>query len=122
MLPYLDRPLVQDYLPAFWVILLATLLRIAADSYGFMLLALHRDRAIALIALSGAIASALLNLVLTPLAGLWGASLAYVLTSAGLFAARYALCRPGLPTKDPDEADLSETEASHAVLKGASLP
>jgi O-antigen/teichoic acid export membrane protein len=96
LLPYLHQPLLDDYLPLFWVILLATLLRIAADGYGFALLALHRDNAIALVAVAGGGVSAVLNLVLTPLAGLWGAATAYVLTSGGLFAARYALSRPAI--------------------------
>jgi len=94
MLPFLDQPLVQDYLPIFWVILFATLLRVAADAYGFALLALHRDRAIATIAVAGALASAGLNLVLTPLIGLWGAAIAFAITSGGLFAARYFFSRP----------------------------
>jgi len=105
MLPFLDQPLVQDYLPIFWVILFATLLRAAADAYGFALLALHRDRAIAIIALGGAIASAGLNLILTPLAGLWGASAAYVLTSGGLFAARFWQSRHEQPTATPTRLD-----------------
>jgi O-antigen/teichoic acid export membrane protein len=96
LIPYLDEPLVQDYLPVFWVILLATLLRVAADSYGFVLLAQHQDRAIATIAVGGAIVSAALNSILTPLAGLWGASVAYVLTAGGLFAARFWKSRSSL--------------------------
>lgn len=95
LVPFLDQPLVQDYLPIFWVILFATLLRVAADAYGFALLALHRDRATAIIALGGAIASAGLNLILTPLAGLWGAAIAFAITSGGLFTARYFFSRPG---------------------------
>lgn len=109
LVPFLDEPLVQDYLPVFWVILFATLLRVAADSYGFVLLALHQDRAIAIIAFGGAIASAVLNLILTPLAGLWGASVAFVLTSGGLFAARFWKSRsaqlPARPTRR-DELEL----------------
>jgi O-antigen/teichoic acid export membrane protein len=121
MLPYLDRPLVQEYLPIFWVILFATLLRVAADSYGFMLLALHRDRAIAAVALGGAIASAALNLVLTPLAGLWGAAAAYVLTSSGLFATRYALSRPDQSGEVSRDTEIAETEASRAAVESASF-
>jgi len=94
ILPFLHQPLMEDYLPIFWMILLATMLRVAADAYGFILLALHRDRAIAVIAAGGAAASAVLNLIFTPLAGLWGASAAYTLTSGGLFAARFLLSRP----------------------------
>jgi O-antigen/teichoic acid export membrane protein len=92
-LPYLHQPLVQEYLPIFWIVLGATLLRIAADGYGFVLLALNRDRAIAGIALAGAVMSALLNLMLTPLLGLVGAASAYAITSAGLLAARFYFSR-----------------------------
>lgn len=94
LLPYLGQPLVEESLPIFWVVLFATLLRVAADAYGFVLLALNRDRAIAAIAVAGALASAGMNVVLTPLAGLWGAAMAYAITSGGLFAARYFFSRP----------------------------
>jgi O-antigen/teichoic acid export membrane protein len=76
------------------MILFATILRIAADGYGYALLALNRDTEIAVIAFVGAIASAVLNAILTPLTGLWGAATAYVITSAGLLAIRYYLTRP----------------------------
>jgi len=70
IVPFLHQPLVEDYLPIFWMILLATMLRVAADAYGFILLALHRDRTIAGIAAGGAVASAGLNLI--PAGGLVG--------------------------------------------------
>ena len=88
LLPLIGRPLLQDYFWVFGVILLATLLRIAADGYGYMLLALHRDRAIAVISASGVVLSAVLNALLIPLAGLAGAACAYVITAATLLAAR----------------------------------
>ena len=95
LLPYLGQPVVQESLPIFWMVLFATLLRVAADAYGFVLLALNRDRAIAAVAVAGALASAGMNIVLTPLAGLWGAATAYAITSGGLFAARHFFSRPG---------------------------
>jgi O-antigen/teichoic acid export membrane protein len=94
LLPYLGRPLLEDYLGVFWIILFATMLRIAADGYGYALLALNRDSEIAIVAFVGALASAMLNAILTPLAGLWGAATAYVITAAGLLAIRYYLTRP----------------------------
>jgi O-antigen/teichoic acid export membrane protein len=94
LLPYLGRPLLENYLFVFWIILFATILRIAADGYGYALLALNRDTEIAIIAFGGAVASAVLNAILTPLAGLWGAATAYVITAAGLLAIRYHLTRP----------------------------
>ena len=93
LLPYLGRPLVEESLPIFWIVLFASLLRVAADAYGYVLLALNRDRAIATIAVAGALASAGLNLVLTPLIGLWGAAIAFAITSGGLFTARYFFSR-----------------------------
>jgi O-antigen/teichoic acid export membrane protein len=94
LLPYLGRPLLENYLVVFWMILFATILRVAADGYGYALLALNRDREIAIIAFVGAVASAVMNAILTPLAGLWGAATAYVITAAGLLAIRYYLTRP----------------------------
>lgn len=93
LLPLLDRPLLQQNLPVFWIILAATALRAGADSYGFVMLALRKDRAIAIASVCGAIASAILNLALLPAFGLSGAALAYVLTGGGLLAARYAITR-----------------------------
>jgi O-antigen/teichoic acid export membrane protein len=88
ILPFIGRPLLQDYLGVFALILLATLMRIAADGYGYVLLALHRDRAIAAISVSGVALSALLNVVLVLVAGLIGAALAFLLTASSLLAAR----------------------------------
>lgn len=96
LLPFLGRPLLQDYLPVLWVMLVATVLRVGADGYSFALLALHRDRAILVIAVAGAVGSALANILLVRPFGIYGATLAYALTSAGLLAARYAFSRaPG---------------------------
>jgi O-antigen/teichoic acid export membrane protein len=77
----------------FWLILAATVLRIGADSYGFVLLALHRDTAIAVIAVAGVILSAVLNLVLVPAFGLYGAAYAFVLTALGLALTRFWITR-----------------------------
>jgi O-antigen/teichoic acid export membrane protein len=95
LLPLLNQPLAQEHLPVFWLILFATVLRIAADFYGFVLLSLNRDRAIAWVAAGGALASAALNLLLIPTFGLMGAGAAYAVTSGGLFLARYVFSRPG---------------------------
>jgi O-antigen/teichoic acid export membrane protein len=93
LLPFLARPLLQASLPIFWIVMAATLLRIGADGYGFVLFALQRDRVIATLAIGAALASALLNLALTPWAGLYGAAAAFVVTSGGLFALRYYFSR-----------------------------
>lgn len=93
LLPFLERPALYDHLSIFWIVLAATALRAAADGYGFVLLALHRDTAIAVVSVAGAVASVALNVALIPLLGITGAALAYVLTSAGMLAARYRVTR-----------------------------
>ncbi|HWM46865.1 MAG TPA: hypothetical protein VNR11_08125 [Xanthobacteraceae bacterium] len=93
LLPLIGRPLLAEHLSVFWIVLAAMVLRTGADSYGYALLALHRDRAIAVISVAGVLCSAALNTVLVPLLGLPGAGYAFVLTSLALFAARYWLTR-----------------------------
>lgn len=93
LLPLIDRPLLQQNLAVFAIVMVATLLRAAADSYNFVLLALHRDQAIAATSLAGVAATAALNLVLIPLAGLDGAACAFLIVSLVLVTARYRLSR-----------------------------
>ena len=93
LLPFLQRPTLYDHLAIFWIVLAATALRAAADGYGFVLLALHRDTAIAVISVAGAVASIAFNVALIPLLGIAGAALAYLLTSGGLLAVRYRVTR-----------------------------
>jgi len=81
LLPFLQRPLLDIYLPVFALLMVANWARIAADKFGYVLLALHRDRAILFASAVGAIMSAALNLILVPHFGLWGAGSAFLLTS-----------------------------------------
>jgi O-antigen/teichoic acid export membrane protein len=104
VLPYLDRPALQANLPIFWLILTATLTRVGADTYAFILLALHRDKAIAIISVAGAVASAALNTALIPLMGLAGAGTAYLLTGGGLWAARWWSANSGKTPLDAAQA------------------
>lgn len=86
--PLLNRPELQQHTAIYFLILAATLMRIGADCYGFFLLVLHRDHAIAVISIGGAILSVALNIILIPQFGISGAGLAYLLTGAGLLGAR----------------------------------
>jgi O-antigen/teichoic acid export membrane protein len=93
LLPYVGRPLLQNYLPVLWIVLAATILRMGADSYSFALLALGRDRAILVIAVLGALGSALANSLMVPVFGIYGAAITYLTTSTALLAARYTYSR-----------------------------
>ena len=63
---------------------------------------MRRDRTIAWVAAAGALASAGLNLVLTPFFGLAGAATAYAMTSGGLLAARFVLSRTATLERNND--------------------
>ncbi len=93
LLPYLNRPLLSTHLMVFNIIVAATLLRLAADAYNYVLLALHHDRAIAIVNMAGVPISAGLYTLLIPLLGLEGAALSYLITGAFLFAPRWLLSR-----------------------------
>jgi len=91
VLPLLGRPQLEQSLPLFGLLMFATMLRIVADGYNFVLYALRKDRAMAAASLAGVAASALLNVLLVPPLGLAGAGLAYALAAAGLLVARRTL-------------------------------
>ena len=91
MLPWFERPLLEASLPVFFVVLVATAMRIGADGLGYVLYALGRDRAIAATALAGVAMTATFDLLLVPSLGLPGAAVAFLLVGLGLFAARARL-------------------------------
>ena len=93
LLPFLQKPLLEDHLWLFAAILIATWLRIAVDKYGYLLLALHRDRAILSASVAGVAVSVVLNLILIQLFGLSGAAAAFLLTGATVLVLEVALSR-----------------------------
>jgi O-antigen/teichoic acid export membrane protein len=93
IIPYLERPLLAAHLSVFIIIVAATLLRLGVDSYNYVLVALHHDRAIAVISLAAVPLSAALYVLLIPPFGLEGASIAYLLTGALLIVPRLVLSR-----------------------------
>lgn len=88
VLPWFGRPQLAEALPIYYVILAATLARIGSDGFGFVLIALHRDRAIAATALGGVAATAAADLALIPAFGLPGAAAAYLVVGLALVALR----------------------------------
>jgi O-antigen/teichoic acid export membrane protein len=91
LLPFLQRPALEQHLLLFALIMLASWARIAADKYGYVLLALHRDRAILIASVAGAATSVILNVTLLPVFGLWGAASAFLLTGVVVAALEAAM-------------------------------
>ena len=80
-----------EALPIYYVILAATLARIGSDGFGFVLIALRRDPAIAATGLGGVAATAAADVVLIPAFGLPGAAAAYLAVGLTLMALRRRL-------------------------------
>jgi O-antigen/teichoic acid export membrane protein len=97
LLPYLDRPLLSEYIPVFIIVVAATVLRTGVDSYNYVLVALHHDRAIAIMSIVAVPLSAALYALLMQPFGLNGAALAYLITCALLLAPRLILSRRATP-------------------------
>lgn len=89
-----NKPQLSAHSAIFIWIILAMLLRILADSYHFVLYALHRDRTIAIVNLAGAAGSAILNALLVSTLAVAGAVAASIVTATGLLVSRLLLSRP----------------------------
>lgn len=96
IIPYIDRPLLAAHLPVLVIVVAATVLRVGVDSYNYVLVALHRDRAIAVMSLIAVPLSAALYAGLMPLYGLNGAAVAYLVASLLLLVPRVVLSRRSL--------------------------
>jgi O-antigen/teichoic acid export membrane protein len=93
LLPFMQKPLLEDHLWLCAAIMIATWLRIAVEKYAYLLLALHRDRTILGASVAGVVVSVVLNVTLIPLFGLSGAALAFFLTGATVLVLEVALSR-----------------------------
>jgi O-antigen/teichoic acid export membrane protein len=101
IIPYIDRPLLSAYVPVFAIVVTATVLRVGVDSYNYVLLALHHDRAIAIMSMIAVPLSAVLYALLMVPYGLYGAAVAYLLTCLLLLAPRLILSRRSLKPSGP---------------------
>lgn len=93
LLPYLNRPPLAAHLDVFNIVLLATLFRLASDSYNYVLLSLHHDRAMAIVSVAAVPLSAALYVLLIPRFGLGGAAFAYLVAAIASFVPRLLISR-----------------------------
>ncbi len=93
-IPYLQRPLLADWLPVLWLILLGFVLRMVYEVQGSVFYSRRRDR---LILFSGLLVIALsvgANIVLIPLFALYGAAIAIVVSYlAGAILRSFVIAR-----------------------------
>jgi O-antigen/teichoic acid export membrane protein len=100
-----DKPQLSAHAALFIWIILAMLLRILADSYHFVLYALHRDRTIVAVNLAGAATSATLNAILVSSLAIVGAVAASIVTGSALLVSRLVLSRTGGGSASPAGSD-----------------
>jgi O-antigen/teichoic acid export membrane protein len=92
-LAFIGRPLLTANLSIFWIVIIATLMRVGADAYGYALYALRCDKTIAWTSMAATASSACLNFLLIPYLGIKGAACAFLLTATMQFGARLLLTR-----------------------------
>ncbi len=123
---FADKPQLSAHSELFIWIIVAMLLRILADSYHFVLYALHRDRMIVAVNLAGAATSAILNALLVSSLAIVGAVTASLVTGSALLVSRVILSRTGggaspvrsddgaqrAPLVEPPAGDLDDAEVT----------
>jgi O-antigen/teichoic acid export membrane protein len=90
-LPWLGQPALADHLPAFWLIVAGMAVRCLADFAAMGLFTANRDRIMALTNIVSVGVLAVAQTLLLPLAGLYGAGGAILITFLGVMLWRYRL-------------------------------
>jgi O-antigen/teichoic acid export membrane protein len=90
-LPWLGQPALADHLSAFWLIVAGMAVRSLADSAAMSLFTANRDRLTALTNVVSVGVLAITQTLLLPLAGLYGAGGAVLITFIGVMLWRYRL-------------------------------
>ena len=91
LLPWLGQPALADHLPAFWLIVAGMAVRYLADFAAMGLFTANRDRLTALTNVVSVGVLAIAQTLLLPLAGLYGAGGAILITFIGVMLWRYRL-------------------------------
>jgi O-antigen/teichoic acid export membrane protein len=91
LLPWLGQPALADHLAAFWLIVAGMAFRSLADFGAMSLFTAHRDRLTTLTNVVSVCVLAVTQTLLLPLAGLYGAGGAVLITFAGIMLWRYRL-------------------------------
>ena len=91
LLPWLGQPALAEHLPAFWLIVAGMASRSLADFGAMSLFTAHRDRLTTLTNVVSVAVLAVAQVLLLPLAGLYGAGIAILITFVGIMLWRYWL-------------------------------
>ena len=92
VLPFLKQSTsVADYIPAFWLIMAGLAVRNVADFGAIALFTSHRDHMMTLTSLTAVLALTFAQVLLLPIAGLYGAGVAILLTFSAVTLWRHKL-------------------------------
>jgi O-antigen/teichoic acid export membrane protein len=84
VLHIVNRPLAEDYVGVFWLMLVGFMARFVADGLYFALYARHRDRELLIANISSLLVSLAANIALVYAFGIWGAVYAQIITGLWL--------------------------------------
>lgn len=93
LLPYLQRPLAESYVPVLWILLVSLMIRTGFDLLGNLLYATGRDKSLVATNMSILPLTVVSNLLLLPWLGIYGAALAAVVTQCGVMLARIGVIK-----------------------------
>jgi O-antigen/teichoic acid export membrane protein len=93
IVPYLNRPLASQFVPVLWVLLFATVLRSGFDLLANYLYARRMDTPLIVTNISVLPVSIVMNLLLLPVLGIYGAALGAVLTQLIVTAVRLIIAK-----------------------------
>jgi O-antigen/teichoic acid export membrane protein len=115
LLPWPGQPALADHLPAFWLIVAGMAARCLADFEAMGLFIAHRDRLTTLTNVVSVGVLAIAQTILLPLAGLYGAGGAILITFGGIMLWRYRLLF-GSPLASPESRQVG-APAVRSTLK-----
>lgn len=93
LLPFLERPQAESYMPVLWILLVSLMIRTGFDLLGNLLYATGRDRPLVATTMSVLPLTVVTNLLLLPVLGIYGAALAAVVTQSCVLLARISVIK-----------------------------
>ncbi len=94
LLPYLDKPLVIEWLPVMWIVLVGVVFSLLREVQVLVFYSHHEDALLFKSIMVMLVIALSLNILLIPVLGLWGAALALLCVNAAMLGIQGFLGRP----------------------------
>lgn len=94
LVPYLDKPLVVEWLPVMWGVLAVVVVSLLREVQVLVFYSHHEDALLFKSIVVMLVIALFLNLLLIPMLGLWGAALAFLFVNLTMLGVQRFLARP----------------------------